>query len=192
MNKLLLSAALLPSFLLAMPASGQSQADQAARLRDAALQDDVAWDIIEGLTTEVGPRLAGSEAEARARTWAVARLKSLGFRNVHVEEYRMKTWLRGAETAEIVSPFPQKMAVTALGHSGATPPEGITAEVVGFDTIDALKAAPESAVRGKIVFVNHYMRAAQDGSGYGYYGPVRRSAPSVGATKGAAAVVIRS
>src|SRR3546814_6091327 len=40
-------------------------ADDVAALRDAALKDDVAWDIVEGLTTEIGPRLAGTEAEAR-------------------------------------------------------------------------------------------------------------------------------
>ena len=45
---------------------------QVTALRDAALKDDHAWDIVEGLTTEVGARLAGTEAEARARAWAVA------------------------------------------------------------------------------------------------------------------------
>ncbi|HEY5722770.1 MAG TPA: M20/M25/M40 family metallo-hydrolase [Allosphingosinicella sp.] len=179
--------------LLTIAAPLHAQPSQAERLRDAALKDDeVALDIVEGLTTEVGPRLAGSEAEARARTWAVARLKALGFRNVHIEEYRMPTWLRGAETAEIVGPYPQKLAIAALGHSGATPPDGITAEVVGFDDVAELEAAPESKVRGKIVFVSHAMKAAQDGSSYGYYGPVRRSAPRIGAQKGALAVIIRS
>ena len=47
-------------------------------------------------------------------------------------------------------------------------------------------------MRGKIVFVSHAMHAAQDGSGYGYYGSVRRDAPEIGAQKGALAVVIRS
>jgi acetylornithine deacetylase/succinyl-diaminopimelate desuccinylase-like protein len=191
MKKLLAPFALVSLLTIAAPL--QAQPSQAERLRDAALKDDeVALDIVEGLTTEVGPRLAGSEAEARARTWAVARLKALGFRNVHIEDYRMPTWLRGAETAEIVGPYPQKLAITALGHSGATPAQGISAEVVGFDSVAELEAAPESRVRGKIVFVSHAMKAAQDGSGYGYYGPVRRSAPRIGAQKGALAVVIRS
>ena len=45
-----------------------------AALRDDALENDhYAWDIVEGLTTEVGQRLAGTEAEARARDWAVKR-----------------------------------------------------------------------------------------------------------------------
>ena len=179
--------------LLALLAGAAPPPDQTEKLRDAALaSDDVAWDIVEGLTTEVGPRLAGTEAEARARAWAVRRLKSLGFRNVHVEEATLQGWVRGAETAEIVSPFPQRLAVTALGRSGATPPGGVTAEVVGFDSVAALEAAPPEAVRGRIVFVSHAMLPTQDGSGYGYYGPVRRSAPAIGARKGALAVVIRS
>jgi len=155
MQKSLFAIALLPFLLLAAPSGAQNSASQPERLRDAALRDEVALDIVEGLTTEVGPRPAGSEPEARARAWAVAKLKALGFQNVHVEEYRMPTWSRGAETAEIVSPFPQKMAVTALGNSGATPAEGITARVVGFDSIEALKSAPDSSVRGRIVFVSH-------------------------------------
>src|SRR4051812_18413594 len=116
------------------------------RLRDEALSDDVAWNIVEGLTTEVGPRLAGTEAEARARSWAVTKLQSLGFSNVHVEEYRMPVWVRGAESAEIVSPFPQKLAVAALGFSGATGEQGITAPVVMFNGLDALKAAPAGSL----------------------------------------------
>ncbi|MEA3051285.1 MAG: carboxypeptidase [Sphingomonadales bacterium] len=183
--------ALLLAVALSFPAFAQSS-NQAERLRDAALKDDVAWDIVEGLTTEVGPRLAGTEAEARARDWAVRKLKALGFRNVHVEMTTMATWVRGAETAEIVAPFPQRLVVAALGSSGATPPQGVTAQVVGFDSVDELKAAPEEAVRGRIVFVSHAMAPAQDGSGYGYYGAVRRSAPAVAAGKGAAAIVIRS
>src|SRR3954468_6128660 len=117
MHRPLLTIALLPFLALAAPSGAQNAASQPERLRDAALDhDEVAYSIVEGLTTEVGPRLAGSEAEARARAWAVPKLKALGFRNVHVEDYRMPTWLRGAETAEIVSPYPQKLAVTALGH----------------------------------------------------------------------------
>ncbi|HEX6377435.1 MAG TPA: M20/M25/M40 family metallo-hydrolase [Allosphingosinicella sp.] len=188
MKKLLLFAFALPSLAFAQPA-----ADRAAALRDAALaRDEIAWDIVEGLTTEVGPRPAGTEAEARAREWAVRKLKSLGFANVHVETYDMPVWVRGEERAEILAPFPQRLAVAALGKSGATPPGGLAAEVIGFETVAALETATEAAVRGKIVFVSHGMTATQDGSQYGYYGPVRRLAPSIAARKGAAAIVIRS
>jgi len=176
MRKLLLplAAALLSSSALAAPSP------------------NLGYDIVEGLTTEVGQRLAGTEAESRARDWAVARLKSLGFANVHVEPFDMPVWVRGAETAEVVSPFPQKLMLTALGNSGATPAAGITAEIVGFPSLAALQAAPEEQVKGKIVFVWHRMMATQDGSSYGTFGPIRFGGPSVASKKGAAAILIRS
>ncbi|WP_420136384.1 M20/M25/M40 family metallo-hydrolase [Sphingomonas sp.] len=158
----------------------------------SAPPSDVGYDIVEGLTTEVGQRLAGTEAEARARNWAVARLKALGFANVRIEPFDMPVWVRGAETAEIVAPFPQKLVLAALGNSGSTPDGGITAEVVGFSSLEALKAAPDAVVRGKIVFVSHRMTATQDGSSYGYFGAARRTGPSIASNKGAAAILIRS
>jgi hypothetical protein len=189
MKKSLLVAA---AAILAFPALAQNL-NRPERLRDAALKgDEVALDIVEGLTTEVGPRPAGTEAEARAREWAVRRLKALGFANVHVETYDMPVWVRGEERAEIVAPFPQKLVVTALGNSGATPPGGISGEVVGFDSLAELEAAKDAEVRGKIVFITHGMSPTQDGSQYGYYGGVRRTGPSVASRKGAAAIVIRS
>jgi len=104
----------------------------------------------------------------------------------------MPVWTRGFESAEILAPFPQKMVVTALGHSASTGPQGITGEIVAFDSVDALTAAPDSAVRGKIVFVDHRMMANQDGSGYGQFGAPRRQGPTIASKKGALAIVVRS
>ncbi|HET7576187.1 MAG TPA: M28 family peptidase [Sphingomicrobium sp.] len=166
--------------------------ERVASLRDAALHDDIAWDIAEGLTTEIGPRLAGSPQEARARDWAVAKLKALGFSNVRIEPFTIDAWSRGSEHAEILAPFPQPLAITALGNSASTGPQGISGEVVGFDTLSELQSAPDSAVRGKIVFVSHAMPRTQDGSGYGFFGGPRRQGPSIASAKGAIAIVIRS
>ena len=196
MKKLLLVALALPTLAAAQPATPLASAPVADRgvasLRDAALQDRLAWNIVEGLTTEVGPRLAGTEAEARARAWAVRKLTQLGFANVRVEEFDMPVWVRGEERGEIVSPYPQPLALTALGNSGATPARGIEAEVIGFANVAALEAAPAASVRGKIVFVTHRMQKTQDGSQYGYFGAARRVGPSIASRKGAAAIVIRS
>ena len=165
---------------------------QIAAIRDAALNDDYAWDIVEGLTTEIGQRLGGTEAEARARDWAVAKLRSLGFSNVRVERFALPVWTRGPESAEILAPFPQKLVVTAFGNSASTPPEGVTGEVIAFSSIADLIAAPDAQVRGKIVFVDHQMPPTQDGSGYGYFGGPRRQGPSIASRKGALAIVVRS
>ncbi len=189
MTKHLFAALLLAS---AAPALSQTVQPQVAKLRDAALKDDYAWDIVEGLTTEVGQRMAGTEAEARARDWAVKRLKAMGFANVRVEPFDMPVWTRGPESAAILSPYPQKLAVTALGNSASTGPQGVTGEVVGFNSEAEFEAAPDEAVRGKIVFVSHAMPRTQDGSSYGYFGGPRRQGPSVASRKGALAIVVRS
>jgi carboxypeptidase Q len=162
-------------------------------VRSAALNsDEIAYDIVEGLTTEIGPRQGGTEAESRARAWSVNKLKSLGFDNVRIEEYQMPTWVRGEETAEVVAPFTQKLAVTALGNSGSTGDKGLEAEIVYFPTIDDLRAAPDGSLKGKIAFVSHSMMRTQDGSSYGAFGPARFVGPNIAAKKGAAAIVIRS
>jgi len=164
-----------------------------AELRDNALNNDhYAWDLTEGLTTEVGQRLAATGAEARARDWAVKKLTAMGFANVHVEPFTMPVWTRGAESAEIVSPFPQKLVIAALGYSGSTGHQGVTGEIAYFDSVDALRAAPDSAVKGKIVFIDHHMMANQDGSGYGQFGAPRRQGPTIASKKGALGIVIRS
>ena len=182
---LLLGSIFTPSLSLAAPADNDV-------IREAALKDDVAWDFTEGLTTEVGPRPAGTPQEARARDWAVAKLKALGFSNVRAEPYTMPVWVRGQDEARILSPFPQNLVLAALGNSGSTSDKGIEGEIIYFPSIDALEAASAASLKGKIAFVDHGMGATQDGSSYGYYGAARRQGPSIASKKGAIAILIRS
>lgn len=174
------------------PALTPKQAETVDRLIDAGLQDIRAWDILESLTTEVGPRLGGSEAEARARDWGVAKLKSLGFKNVRVETFDMPAWSRISESAEIVSPFPQPLTIAALGHSPSTPGGGVAAEVARFGSLPELQTAPIYGFEGKIIFVDEPMARTQTGLGY-VTAVAKRSQGAVEAEKrGAVAVLIRS
>ncbi len=165
-----------------------------AALRDKALADDTAYELVEALTTEIGPRPTGGSArQAAARDWSVARLKAMGFKNVRIEPYTLQNvWERGAETAEIVGPNAQPLRLAALGNSGATPAAGLTAPVVYFASLNDLLLAPEGSLRGKIAFVSNSMQPTQDGSSYGSAGAARFVGPNVAAKKGAAAIVIRS
>ena len=169
---------LLPARLLA----------NAERVRDRALTDSTAWDIVEGLTTEIGPRPAGSAAMHRASDWAVARLKALGFENVHKEPFTHAGWVRGLETAEVTAPFPQRLVIAALGGSVATPPQGIEAEVALFRSYDELLAAPEGSVRGKIVVMTQPMPRGGYGNAYRFRG----LGPTEAAKRGAVAYLLRS
>jgi carboxypeptidase Q len=157
-----------------------------------AESDTLAYSIVEGLTTEIGPRQGGTEAEQRARDWSVAKLKSLGFANVREEKFDMPTWVRGEEKAWVISPFQMPMAITALGNSGSTGATPMEGEIVYFATYDALVAADAALIAGKIVFVDHQMKRTQDGSSYGQFGRARFVGPNVAAKKGAKAIIIRS
>ena len=159
----------------------------------AAAVDIDAWSFVEGITTEVGPRQAGTEAEARARAWATAWLKAKGFANVADEPFMMDTWVPGdIARARVTGPFAQDLAVLPLGDSAATPVGGLEAEVVFFRTVDDLRAAPDGSLKGKIAYISHQMRPAQDGSHYGFAGPARWVGAGIAASKGAIATVIKS
>ena len=164
----------------------------ATRLRDAALIDNEGFRIVESLTTEVGPRMAGSEADARAVRWAEAKFKALGFDRVTLEPVTYPVWKRGAESAVVTSPAPQKLSVLALGWSSGTPKNGVEAEIVRFATLDELRAASADQIKGKIVFVSQKMARRRDGGGYGKAVGVRGQAAELAGQKGAVAVLIRS
>lgn len=164
----------------------------AAALRDAAMAGSGAWDILESLTTEIGPRLAGSENDARAVVWAVNRFKALGYDRVWTEPFTIEGWRRVAAAAEIVSPYPHHMAITSLGRGASTPDGGIIAEIAHFETLDDLKAASREAVSGKIVFISYRMERHRDGAGYGKAVVARGAGASEAAKRGAVAIIIRS
>lgn len=176
-----------------LPAQGWAQdARTAETLRDKALLDRTAWDITEDLTTNIGPRVVGSPAMVRAKDWAVAKFKALGFTNVKVEEFAKPSWTRGAESAELVAPYAMKLDVLGLGRTVPTPPEGIEAEVALFKTYAEMIAAPEGSLKGKIVVITQPMVRAQDGAGYGVAGISRRTGPVEAAKRGAVGLLIRS
>ena len=190
-------APLLLALLVALPAAAaqhetrisDAALSNAARLRDRALGDDTGWKIVESLTTEVGPRLAGSEADARAVQWAVAKFKQLGFDKVWTEPVTFPKWVRRSETGEISGAHAQKLVLTALGGS---PGGTVEAEVVRFPDLAALDAVPAGSLAGKIAFVDYAMHAFRDGHDYGVAGGIRHKGPSSAVRAGASAFLMRS
>lgn len=196
-----LLAALLATPLAAAPA-GTPADPLAAETRAAAAalaasgsSPTRATEWVRRLTDEVGPRLAGSPGDRAAVAWGLALFRELGFSNVHAEEVPVTVWQRGVETAEVVAPFPQKLVVTALGGSVATPPEGISASVVELASLEALEAAVKAdpdAVRGRIVFFGRRTVKGPGGPGYGQNVPMRTSGAAKAGPHGALAVLVRS
>lgn len=186
-----LAAALLMTTAAPVRAADPLRAEAEAA-RDRGLTDPTAYEVVSSLSTEVGPRLAGTEAAARARDWAVAKLKALGFSNVHVEPFPIPAWVRGAESAGLTAPYPVNLPVLGLGRSVPTPPEGLEAEAVVFKTYADLLAAAPGSLTGKIAVVTQGMARTEDGMGYGMANPLRRAGPSEAAKRGAIAYLVRS
>ncbi|NVJ60264.1 MAG: M20/M25/M40 family metallo-hydrolase [Gammaproteobacteria bacterium] len=170
----------------------ESEVKYAKILRDKALKSDLAYSILESLTTEVGPRMAGTPGDERGVIWAEKKFKELGFDKVYKEPVTFDRWTRGIEQAEIISPFPQNIMITALGNSIGTGEEGIRAPIVHFETFDDLTKAEAGDVKGKIVFISYKMGKTRDGSDYGKAVQARSKGASVAGEKGAKAIVIRS
>ncbi|HEY5776568.1 MAG TPA: peptidase M28 family protein, partial [Xanthomonadales bacterium] len=171
--------------------SGHVEDEVIVQLQNEALNSDLAWDLLASLTSEVGPRMGGSEADGEAVKWAVDKMHSLGFDRVWTEPVSFPRWIRNAESAEVLTPTRQDLVVTAIGGSPSTggPLEG---EVIQFDSLEVLEAAATETVQGKIVFLSTRMQKTREGSGYGETVVNRSRGPFVAAGKGALALLIRS
>jgi Zn-dependent M28 family amino/carboxypeptidase len=177
----------------ARAASGPSAEAVAAQLRDAAIAGhDIAYSWVSELTTRFGPRPAGSANEQQAAAWAAARLKALGFENVHIESFPITAWVRGSESAQLIAPGTQPLVIAALGESPPTPAAGLEGDVVIFPTLTDLKAAAPGSLLGKIAMVAQRMVRAQDGAGYSAAVVGRTDGPNEAAQRGAIAYLLRS
>ena len=174
-------------------------ANEAVLLRERALRDNLSVELVESITTEVGPRRIGTEGDKRAIAWAVAKFQELRFDRVWTEEVPYERgWIRGEANAEIVSPYPHKLVLTALGYSVGTGGD-LVGEIVEFETFEDLEAVPEGdSLKGKIAFVSYSMAdyepppGASRMAGYGEGTKARGRGHVTAARRGAEAIVIRS
>lgn len=164
----------------------------AAKLSTEALAGTQGFEIVRSLTVEVGPRLAGSAGDARAVDWAAKKLTALGFQKVRAEPVEVPRWERGRNAGEILSPWPQPVALTALGGSVPSPAGGVEAEVLGVANLEELKNLDPAQAKGKILFVSTRMEKTSDGSGYGAAVGMRGVGAAEAAKKGAVGLMIRS
>ena len=176
----------------APPALDTRALTDAQSLRTANDKGSDAYAIVESLTTEIGPRMAGSPAFDRAVLWAQAKFKALGYDKVYLQPVTFPVWERRHESASVLAPYPQHLAIIALGGSVGTGGKALEAEVVEFSNLEALKAAPADSLKGKIAYISNRMERFKDGHGYGPAVAARGGGASEASRKGAVAFVLRS
>jgi carboxypeptidase Q len=193
-----------------MPQMSQAQQDnfppeliaQLTKIRDAALADDYAYEQVAHLTENIGPRPSGSPQAKAAVDYVADQMRKLGL-DVQLEEVKVPHWVRGAEAAELTE-YPgqvpdtrQKIVLTALGGSTATPADGITEEVVVVNNFDELKTLGREKVAGRIVLFNEPFDKQKAAAGLSFiaYGEAvryRAAGAKAAADLGAAAALVRS
>lgn len=184
------------------PALGADTIAQMKQLQQAALNSDYAWQQLEYLSDSIGARGNGSPQQQAAVEYVAGELRKLGL-DVHTEKVTIPHWVRGEERAELVS-YPgrvagtkQRLVVTALGGSVATPADGLTADVVVAHNFDELAKMPREQVAGKIVVFDETFdeEMALAGNGLDAYGGAvayRGGGPTAASQMGAIAVLVRS
>ena len=176
--------------------------DEMTRLQQAAVASDYAYRQVGYLANNIGPRLSGSAQAQRAVEYVADEMRKLGL-DVRLEKVMVPHWVRGEEHGELIefngmaAGTTQKVVLCALGGSIATPPEGITAEIVVVNNFAELTALGRKRVEGKIVLFNYKFDREMQASGFGgaAYGAAvaYRWAGAVEAAKlGAVAALVRS
>ena len=172
------------------------------QLHNAALSSDYAYVQLAHLCNNIGPRLSGSAQAQQAVQYVAGEMRRLGL-DVKLEKVMVPHWVRGAETAELVRfagqapETTQKIVLTALGGSVATPAEGLTAEVIVVDSFEHLASLGRGKVAGKIVLFNTRFdkQMAAQGFALDAYGQAvvyRGAGPSAAAGLGAVSSLVRS
>ena len=171
-------------------------------IKTAALSDEYAYQQLAYLTENIGPRPSGSAGAKAAVEYVAAQMRNLGL-DVHLEEVKVRHWVRGVETASLVEysghvpGTEQKIVLTALGGSTSTGTAGITADLVVVNNFDELKALGHNKVAGKVVLFNERFdqQKAEAGLGAAAYREAvgyRESGPAAAAELGAAGALVRS
>lgn len=172
------------------------------RIQRAALQSDYAYSRAGYLANNIGPRLSGSAQAARSVEYVAAEMRKLGL-DVRLQKCMVPRWVRGDESGELIEfdgmapGTVQKVVLTALGGSIATPGDGMTGEIVVVKDFDELNALGRKAIEGKIVLFNYKFDRELQASGFGgaAYGQAvqyRFGGAMAAARLGAIAVLVRS
>ncbi|HEY0141242.1 MAG TPA: M20/M25/M40 family metallo-hydrolase [Thermoanaerobaculia bacterium] len=187
------------SLIVALPAlaqQGNVQQGHVDRIIDTMIASPRAYETLSYLTDNIGPRLSGSKNADLAVAWTTKKFREWGV-DVRTEKVMVPHWVRGAERARLVSHNDQRIVLTTLGGSVATPAEGITAEVIEITSFDELAKLGRAKIKGKIVLYNKAMDMGlvESGRAFDAYGEAvvfRGSGASRAAEYGAVAAIVRS
>jgi carboxypeptidase Q len=125
-----------------------------SRIRDEGFKHSHVMEYASALFDDIGPRLTGSPAMARANEWTRAQLATMGCSNAHLEswgEFGM-AWTQISASLDMVKPVPGIFLAQATPWSPATPGT-VVAEVIAVPglKVEGDLTAWKGKLKGKII-----------------------------------------
>lgn len=134
----------------------KSCADVAPAIIKNALGPSPLEENLRVLTDQIGGRVTSSPAADKAVDWAVDAFRHAGVDEVLTENFTLPAgWAEGRTRLAVLAPEPFPVHLVSMGWSPATPPGGLTADVVDIGTGQEgdFKHAGD-AVKGAILLVH--------------------------------------
>jgi carboxypeptidase Q len=104
------------------------------RLAGSALLDPQGAPMLRVLTDDIGPRIPGSEACARAERYVAERMRAIGMSNVQLEEVPLPDrWEPGDLWLELVSPEEHRLTPVQVMWTGTAESSVVTLRRVSLD-----------------------------------------------------------
>lgn len=144
------------------------------------------YNQLANFVDKFGARPSGSEALEQSIDYMINLSLSENIDDIITEHVQVPRWERVGEKITMIKPRLKDIAVLGLGGSVSTPPEGVIAEVIVFDSFTSFESAPVEKVSGKIVVWDPKFTKYGDTVAY------RTQGARTAASKGAVASLVRS
>ena len=146
------------------------------RIYDEGMHHSRASQLAQVLMDSIGPRLTGSPAHRAANAWLLATYVGWGVPARNEQYGTWREWARGQSRLELVAPRARTLEATQLAWSPATPPGGITAEVVALPAASVTRDSAGFArwlegVRGKLVLASAPLESCRPDSDWAAWAP---------------------
>lgn len=175
------------------PADFAAYEPVAQRIAAAAQNESRAYERLEELCDDIGPRLSGSRGLERAIEWAVATFRADEQESIRREQVMVPRWVRGQESAKMVAPYERALPMLGLGGSVGTSVGGLTAEVCVVSDEEELEEKADE-LWGQIVLFDNPMPDydPEKGAQYGRTVRFRANGARLAAEHGAVGCLVRS
>jgi carboxypeptidase Q len=167
-----------------------------ARIYEEGMRRSQLVPLAAALVDSIGPRLTGSPANRAANDWVLRTYQAWGIPARNEKYGTWRDWTRGESRITLLAPRLRVLEATQLAWSPATPPGGVSAEVVALPSAAETRDSAGLArwlgtVRGKIVLASFAPPSCRPDSDLAAWAPPAEAAATRAARDTAQAEFLR-